>query len=142
MDIRDALDLAYSKGLDLVEVAPDVNPPVCKIMDYGRYKYEQQKKARDAKRKQASTSEMKEIQMSVGMGEHDYGFKLRHLREFLEGKKRVRVFIKLPGRIGEHPDLVDRFVRKLISGVEDIGILEQGPIFEGKMISAIFAPRR
>jgi translation initiation factor IF-3 len=142
MGLREALQLAYGKGLDLVEVAPDVDPPVCKIMDYGRYKYEQQRKAKDARKKQASASEIKEMQMKVGIGEHDYGFKIRQLREFLEGRKRARVFIKVPGRLGEHPELVDKFVKRIISELEDIGVLEQGPVFEEKMVSITFAPRK
>ena len=131
-----AFDIARDRNLDLVEVSPNANPPVCKLMDYGRFKYEQAKKENEA-RKNQKTITLKDIRLSPRTDEHDIDVKTRKILEFLADGDRVRVSIKFRGAEMRHPDIG----RKLLDGIADvlkgIGVIERTPVMEGKMMSMI-----
>jgi translation initiation factor IF-3 len=131
-----ALDIARERNLDLVEVSPNANPPVCKLMDYGRYKYEQAKKENEA-RKNQKTVTLKEIRLSPRTDDHDIDVKTRKIQEFLADGDRVRVSIKFRGAEMRHPDIG----RKLLDGIAEVlkgmAVIERTPVMEGKMMSMI-----
>jgi translation initiation factor IF-3 len=141
METRDALALAEQKGLDLVEVAPTARPPVCRIMDYGRYRYEQSKKARKA-RQTAHTVKIKTIKFRPKTDDHDYQFKKKHIEQFLEAGNKVKVIMQFRGREISHLDLGLEFLQHLIEEVSEFGTPESHPQREGKLISFIIAPRK
>ena len=139
-----ALDKAISAArevqLDLVEVAPNVKPPVCRIMDYSKYKYEQEKKDRQAKKKQ-HVVHIKEIKISPKIQEHDYQTKLNHLRRFLERKDRAKVTMFFRGREMAHVDIGRGIIDRLIKDLVDIGEPEERAKQEGKLLIIRFKPR-
>jgi len=141
MPLKEALALAEERGLDLIEIAPNAKPPVCKIADYGRFKYEMKKKAKEAKKKQ-KTIEVKELKMRVGIEEHDYQVKLKQLREFLEEGNKVKLRIIFRGRENIRPELGEKLVQRFAQDVEDVGALERKPNKEGRFMIAIFAPKK
>ncbi|MEE8423448.1 MAG: translation initiation factor IF-3 [Thermodesulfobacteriota bacterium] len=133
-------DEAYSKaqeeGLDLVEIAPTAAPPVCKIMDYGKYKYILSKKAHQAKKKQ-SIIHMKEIKLRPRTDKHDIEFKVKHIRKFLEEGNKVKILIFFRGREIQHPYLGEEILNKVAAEVEDVGVVEQKPRLEGRKMSMV-----
>lgn len=133
-------DEAYSKaqeeGLDLVEIAPTATPPVCKIMDYGKYKYILSKKAHEAKKKQ-SVIHMKEIKLRPRTDKHDVEFKVKHIRKFLEEGNKVKILIFFRGREIKHPYLGEEILNKVAAEVEDVGVVEQKPRLEGRKMSMV-----
>ncbi len=135
-----ALSAAKDFGLDLVEVSPNANPPVCKIMDYGRYKYEQDKKQQEAKKKQ-STFQLKEIKVRPKTGDHDLDVKLGHIRRFLEKKDKVKVTLIFRGREITLTDLGIEVLEKVAEETSDIAVVEQKPKFEGRTMVMILAPK-
>jgi translation initiation factor IF-3 len=135
-----ALALAGDHGLDLVEVSPNANPPVCKIMDYGRYKYEQTKKKQEAKKKQ-TTFQVKEIKVRPKTGEHDLQTKLGHIRKFIEKKDKVKVTVMFRGREITLSALGHELLQKIAVDVEEIAVVEQSPKFEGRTMMMILAPK-
>jgi translation initiation factor IF-3 len=141
MDTRDALALAEEKGLDLVEVAPMARPPVCRIMDYGKYRYEQSKKARKA-RQTAHTTKIKTIKFRPKTDDHDYQFKKKHIQQFLEAGNKVKVIMQFRGREISHLDLGLEFLQVLIQEVSEWGSPESMPQREGRLITFIIAPRK
>lgn len=140
LPIRDALKKAEELGYDLVEIAPTAKPPVCRIMDYGKYKYEEAKKTRLARKKQ-HTVDMKEIQLRPRTDDHDYGFKLRHAREFLAEGDRVKVVINFRGREVVHQEFGFEMAKRVENDLADIGMVEQRAKLEGKSITLILLPR-
>jgi translation initiation factor IF-3 len=141
LDTIEAVTMAEDKGLDLVEVAPTARPPVCKIMDYGKFKYEQAKKAKKAK--QAShTVKVKTIQFRPKTDEHDYQFKKKHIISFLEAGNKVKVVMRFRGREITHLDLAMEFLRHLIREVEEFGTPESQPQREGRLITFVIAPKK
>ena len=141
LDTAEALSIAEGKGLDLVEVAPTARPPVCRIMDYGRYKYEQSKKAR--KSRQASHSmKVKTIKFRPKTDDHDYNFKKKHIISFLQTGNKVKVIMQFRGREITHLDLGLEFLKHLIVEVEEYGTPESMPMREGRFVSFILAPRK
>lgn len=136
-----ALEIAASRGLDLVEVAANVRPPVCRIMDYGKYLYEQSKKAKAAKKKQ-HVIQLKEIRMRPKTEEHDYQFKLRHIRDFLVEGCKVKATVVFRGREMTHKDYGQRVLERLITDLSDIAETEAAPKFEGRNLSAMFQLKR
>ncbi|HHJ64326.1 MAG TPA: translation initiation factor IF-3 [Aquifex aeolicus] len=141
--LQEALTLAEEKGLDLVEIAPQAKPPVCKIMDYGKFKYELKKKEREARRKQKEHAiEVKDIRMKVRIDEHDLRVKLKHMREFLEDGDKVRVRIRFRGRENVHPELGDRLFRRIVEELKDVGDVEVQPKREGPFLVFTLAPKR
>jgi translation initiation factor IF-3 len=141
LDTAEALAIAEDRGLDLVEVAPAARPPVCKIMDYGKFKYEQAKKARKAK--QAShTVKVKTIQFRPKTDEHDYDFKKKHIITFLQDGNKVKVVMRFRGREISHVDLALEFLRHLVGELQEYGTPESDPQREGRLIIFVMAPKR
>lgn len=134
-----ARQLAEEEGLDLVEISPTAKPPVCKIMDYGKYKYEQEKKRREAKKHQ-SVVQLKEVKLRPATDKHDLEVKLKHIRRFLEEGNKAKITVKFRGREMAHKDLGMAMLKKVIEEVGLLGKVDQTPSFEGKMLSAVLAP--
>jgi translation initiation factor IF-3 len=132
----EALKLAEEAGLDLVEVAPTAAPPVCRIMDYSRYKYEQEKREKEARRKQ-KVIHIKEIRMGPKIGEHDYQFKLKALQEFLKRGDKVKVSMMFRGREMSHMDLGRKILDRLSSEISAVGEIEEAPRSEGRFINMV-----
>ena len=141
MSTRDALILAEEQGLDLVEVAPNADPPVCKIMDFGKYKYLQKKKMHEAK-KRAHIGSMKEVRLHLKIDKHDLEFKIRKVRELLEDLHRVQVVMFLRGRERKHTDLGIETLNKVWEAVQDVAKLERAPTAEGNRITMLVSPTR
>ncbi len=140
LNSREAQRIANDKGLDLVEISPTARPPVCRIMDYGKYKYEEAKKARTARKKQ-HTVDMKEIQLRPRTDDHDYGFKLRHAREFLTEGDRVKVVINFRGREVVHQEFGFEMAKRVENDLADLAMVEQRAKLEGKSITLILLPK-
>ena len=141
MDTRDAIRAAREKGMDLVEVAPGADPPVCRIIDYGRFQYEAKKKANEAKKKQVVIV-VKEVKFRPGTDEHDYSYRMKHAREWLQEGDKVKATIWFRGREMTHRELGARILEKLAHDLEDIGEVEIAPRMEGNQLFTIFQPRR
>ena len=139
--VEDALRLAEEAGLDLVEVAPDARPPVCKLMDYGKFKYESAMKARDARRNQANT-QLKEIQFRPKIDEHDYATKMGHVKRFLEGGDKVKCIVRFRGREQSRPELGIRLLQRVAEETEDLGNIESHPRQDGRNMVMVLAPTR
>ncbi|MFH0730817.1 MAG: translation initiation factor IF-3 [Pseudomonadota bacterium] len=139
--IHQALAAAGDFGLDLVEVSPNANPPVCKIMDYGRYKYEQTKKLQEAKKKQ-STSQLKEIKVRPKTSDHDLQTKIGHIRKFIAKKDRVKVTVVFRGREISIAQFGRDLLKKVAEETEDVTTIEQLPKFEGKTMIMILSPKQ
>ena len=140
LSTRDALKLAESKGYDLVEVSPDTAPPVCKIMDYGKYKYEQSKKAKTTKKK-IHSFHLKEMRMRPKIEEHDYDFKCKHVREFLIQGNKVKVFVEFRGRERSHTEFGQRLMERLLTDLQDVGAVIQKPNMEGRNLTMTIVPK-
>jgi len=137
---QEALKAAVEFGLDLVEVSPNANPPVCKIMDYGKYKYELTKKLQEAKKKQSSF-QLKEIKIRPKTGDHDLQVKIGHIRKFLEKKDKVRVTVIFRGREITLSDRGRELLGQVAETVSDISAVEQFPRFEGRTMIMVLAPK-
>jgi len=135
-----ALATAGDFGLDLVEISPNANPPVCKIMDYGRYKYEQTKKKQEAKKKQ-STFQVKEIKIRPKTGEHDLKIKIGHIKKFIGKKDKVKVTVIFRGREISLSELGRNLLEKIATEIDDIAVVEQYPKFEGRTMMMILSPK-
>lgn len=139
MSVSAALKLAEEAGLDLVEVSPNAAPPVCKILDYGKYKYEQQKKASEA-RKNQKIVDIKEIKIRPGIEDHDYGVKMKNARRFLEDGDKVKVTMRFRGREMAHQDIGMDLLKRMREELSDIGKIESEPRLEGRQIMMVIAP--
>lgn len=137
---HEALRLAEERGLDLVEISPRAFPPVCKIMDYGKYKYEEAKKKQQA-RKRASTVETKEIKFRPKTEEHDMAFKVKHVRRFLEGGNKVRLAVVFRGREITHPQTGMNVLNRVVEMCSDIASVEATPNMEGRRMIMVIAPK-
>ena len=140
LTIDEAIAAANERGLDLVEVAPLARPPVVKIMDYGKFKFEQAKAARAAKKKQ-HVIHLKEVKYRPGIDEHDFDFKTRHAREFLEDGNKVKVTMMYRGRQMAHIELGREVLDRVAQELKDIGKIEQEPKLEGRNMSMVLAPK-
>jgi len=140
LPVREALSLAQSKGLDLVEVSPTARPPVCRIMDYGKFKYEQNLRARKA-RKNQHQMQLKEVKMRPKIEDHDYAFKLRHARTFLEERDKVKLTVTFRGREIAHQDLGHKLIQKAIAALIDVSTVESPPRSEGRTLTAVLMPK-
>ncbi|MEE9517034.1 MAG: translation initiation factor IF-3 [Candidatus Adiutricales bacterium] len=138
--IEEALKAAEEVGLDLVEVAPNSDPPVCRIMDFGKYKYEQSKKLQESKKK-ATVILVKEVKIRPKTEEHDYQFKLRNIRKFLGQKNKTKVSLMFRGREIAYANLARGLLERIIQDVEDVGVVEQMPKLEGRNMTMILAPK-
>jgi translation initiation factor IF-3 len=141
MPVGDALAKAAEASFDLVEVAPTANPPVCRIMDYGKYKYEQAKREREAHRK-SKTSELKGMRLSPKIGEHDLRTKTRAVSSFLKDGDKVRVSMWFRGREMAHPQVGEQILRRMAQELADVGVVERYPLMEGRNMIMILAPKR
>lgn len=141
MDTRDAIQEARNRGIDLVEIAPNAKPPVCKLIDYGKFMYEQKKKAHEAKKKQV-TVQVKEIKFRPGTDDHDYGYRMKNARGWLEDGDKVRAAIAFRGREMTHRELGAKILAKLTKDLADLGEVEVAPKMEGYQMFTIFAPTK
>ena len=141
MPLSEALDLAKGVALDLVEVSPNADPPVCRIMDFGKFVFEQNKKAQSAKRKQKQVH-VKEIKFRPGTDEGDYQVKLRKLREFLEIGDKAKVTLRFRGREMAHQDLGAKLLARVRDDLEELGTVEQMPQLEGRQMIMIIGPKK
>jgi translation initiation factor IF-3 len=135
----EALTIAREADMDLVEVAPDERPPVCRIMDYGKFKYEQNKRKKDGAK--THQQQLKEIRLRPRTGDHDIDFKLKQARGFLGDRDKVKISVTFKGRENVHQELGRALIQNVISKLEDIAKVEKMPMFEGKTLTAVLAPR-
>jgi len=140
LPIKKALDIGAQEGLDLVEVSPHVDPPVCKIMDYGKHRYKQSKKLHGAKKKQ-KLIHVKEVKMTPKTEEHDYQFKLRHIKRFLASGDKAKVVIVFKGRQMVHSHLGRKILDRVIEDLKDISTVEQEPKSEGQNMTMVLMPK-
>jgi len=140
LPIDEAIAAAEGHGLDLVEVSPNAEPPVCKILDYGKYKYEEQKKRNEAKKKQKVIA-IKEIKMRPGIDTHDYEVKMKAARKFLDNGDKVKVTIRFRGREMAHQDLGLKVLERMRDELEEMVKVEQMPKSEGRMMTMVLAPK-
>lgn len=139
MQIDDALAASDNEGLDLVEVSPTASPPVCRIMDYGKYKYEQKKKANEAKKSQHMTV-LKEVKFRPSTSIHDFDFKLNNVKRFLKEGNKAKVTITFRGRQIAYPDRGRKILGRIAEATQEEGVVEQHPKFEGRNMTMIIAP--
>jgi translation initiation factor IF-3 len=137
---REALDIARSKGLDLIEVSPTASPPVCRIMDWGKFKYDEAKKRKEATKK-SKTTEIKGIRIRPGTGEHDLSFKLRDAQRFLQEGDKVQVTVIFRSREASHPEIARAQLQRLVEGTSDFAVVEQSPTMEGRRMTMLLAPK-
>ena len=140
VNTQDALLKAESSGLDLVEVAGQSSPPVCRIMDYSKYKYEQEKKEKEA-RKHQKTVHLKEIKMKPNIEEHDYQVKLHHMKRFLERGDKAKLTMTFRGREMSHMSIGKKIMDRIVTDLSEVGEVEKGPMMEGRNIMIHFMPR-
>ena len=141
MSSDEALKIADSKGLDLVLIAPDAKPPVCKIMDYGKFRYQQEKKQKEAKKKQKQI-EIKEIKLSVKIASNDINYKVKHAKEFLEENRHVRFRVFLRGREGSEPQAGFEVLNRVDAMLEDVGNVERDYKVEGRYVNMLVTPKK
>ena len=139
LQIKKAIEIAKSEGLDLIEISPNANPPVCKIMDVGKYKYDQQKKASKAKKNQKKV-ELKEIKLRPVTEVHDYTFKIKNAQKFLAKGDKVKFTIKFKGRELQHVNLGNQLMDKIKVDMENVGKIELQPKFDGKQMIMVVQP--
>ncbi|HEX8275355.1 MAG TPA: translation initiation factor IF-3 [Longimicrobiaceae bacterium] len=139
LPIERALEIAEEQGLDLVEVAPLARPPVCRIMDYGKFKYEEQRKAREARKKQHHV-QIKEVKMRPGIEDHDFDFKTKHARRFLEEGNKVKLTMMFRGRQMAHPEHGRQVLDKVSGMLADIAKIEMHPQMEGRSMTMVLTP--
>lgn len=140
MNLQDALDAAREEGLDLVEVAPNADPPVCKIMDYGKFRYQQSKRSQEAKKKQ-TVIQVKEVKLRPKTDEHDIQTKLRHIRRFLAQKDKAKVTVIFRGREIAFRDRGEMVLQKVLEELKDEVVVEMPPKMEGRNLVMILAPK-
>ena len=137
---EEGVEIAFEAGLDLVEVSPNADPPVCKVLDYGKYKYEAQKKANEARKKQ-KVIDVKEIKMRPGIDEHDYQVKMRSVRRFLDEGDKVKMTIRFRGREMAHQELGMKVLDRVREDVDELAKVEQFPKSEGRLMTMVIAPK-
>ena len=135
-----ALEMASEVGLDLVEISPNATPPVCKIMDFGKFKYEQQKREAEARKKQ-KIIEVKEVKFRPNTDQHDYDVKMRNVMKFLESGDKVKVTLRFRGREMAHQDIGAELLHRVAADIEDVGKVENMPKMEGRQMIMMIAPR-
>ena len=140
LPIAEALDAASQRGLDLVEVAPDATPPVCRIMDFGKYKYLQARRQKEARKKQ-TIIQVKEVKMGPKTDLHDFEFKAKHVRRFLGEGHKAKVTVRFRGREMAHTQLGWKMLQKMTEALADIAVIEHHPRMEGRMLTMILSPK-
>ena len=139
LPLKKAIEVAKEEGLDLIEISPNATPPVCKIMDMGKYKYDLQKKANNAKKKQKIVS-LKELKLRPGTEIHDYNFKLKNAKKFLSKGDKVKFTVRFKGREMQHIELGKDLMNRIIEDTKDVGKIETHPKFEGRQMIMIIQP--
>ena len=139
LPIERAMEIAEEQGLDLVEVAPLARPPVCRIMDYGKFKYEEQRQAREARKKQHHV-QLKEVKMRPGIEEHDFDFKVRHAKRFLEEGNKVKLTMMFRGRQMAHPEYGRKVLDRVFQELQEVSKVEAHPMLEGRSMVMVLAP--
>ena len=139
LSVHEALKMAEEQGVDLVEVAPNANPPVCRLMDFGKYKYELKKQA-GAKRQKVQL--VKEVKFRPNIGEHDLDVKVNHIREFLQDGDKVKIRIFFRGREITHSELGKGLADKILARISDVGAIDSPPKFEGKNLITVISPKK
>ena len=140
LTVREAMQRAFAVGLDLVEISPNADPPVCKILDFGKFKYEQQKKRNEAKKKQ-KVIEIKEIKVRPNIDENDYQVKMRAMKSFIEEGDKVKVTLRFRGREMAHQELGYQLLNRVRDDTSKLAKVEQEPRFEGRQVVMVLAPR-
>ena len=140
MTSTEALEIANDRGFDLVEIAPDADPPVCKLMDYGKFKYEKRRKEKEAKKKQ-HVIHVKEVRFRPMIEEHDFQTKIKKAKKFLEAKNKLKITVMFRGREMTHLEYGDMLMDKIKAELEDISIIASHPSREGRFITAFFMPK-
>jgi translation initiation factor IF-3 len=140
MPTQQALDLSRQRELDLVEVAPDAAPPVCRIMDFGKYKYTQARRQKEARKKQTVVL-VKEVKMGPKTEKHDFDFKVKHVRRFLEEGHKAKVTVRFKGREMAHTELGWKMLQKMVDAVNDLANVENNPRMEGRMLHIMLSPK-
>ena len=140
MSAEEGRTLARQNGLDLVAVSPNSRPPVCRIMDFGKYKYTQARRQKEARKKQ-TTIQIKEVKMGPKTEKHDFDFKVRHVRRFLEEGHKAKVTVRFKGREMAHTELGWKMLQKMVEAVQDIASVENNPRMEGRMLHIMLTPR-
>jgi len=140
LPIAQALELARQREMDLVEVAAEAQPPVCRIMDFGKYKYMQARRQKDARKKQ-TIIQVKEVKLGPKTDTHDFDFKAKHVRRFLEEGNKAKVTVRFKGREMAHTELGWKMLNKMVEGMQDIAVIENHPRMEGRMLSMILSPK-
>ena len=138
--ITEARAYAEERGLDLVEVAPEADPPVCRLMDYAKYRYQEEQKAKQSRKSRTQVS-LKEVRLRPKIGAHDYDWKKRRLAQFLEGRSKVKLVVLFRGREREHPERGRALLERLADDVTELGQVEAAPVFEGRSMTMVLAPR-
>jgi translation initiation factor IF-3 len=141
MKPAEALEIAQEKDLDLVLVSDKADPPVCRIIDYGKYKFEQEKKAREARKKQ-HTSDVKEVKMRYKIGEHDYQVRLNQAQRFLKSGDKVKATVMFRGREIQHTDLAETLLKQLATDLQEMAEVQQAPKREGRNMIMLLAPKK
>ena len=140
MTVREGMALAEEAGLDLVEISPNAEPPVCKVLDYGKYKYELQKKAAEARKKQ-KVIEIKEIKLRPNIDDHDFGIKMKNAKAFLTEGDKVKITLRFRGREMAHQDIAQAVLKRVREELALVGKVESEPGFEGRQIVMVLAAR-
>jgi len=141
MPLKEALAVAAKAGLDLVEISPTASPPVCRIMDYGKFRYQQSKKIQDA-RKSQTTIQIKEIRLRPKTEEHDLEVKIRHIKKFLQQNDKVKITMMFRGREITYADLGKKVMEKLRDALLDVGVIEMQPRLEGRSMIMVIVPKK
>lgn len=142
LPIEEALAAAQQRNLDLVEISPNADPPVVKIMDFGKYRYEQQKKVKEQRKKQARQGELKEVRFRPNTDDHDYAFKMKHAREFLEQGNKVKAWVQFRGRDIIYKDRGAAVLSRFIEDLSDIAKVDQAPQMEGRRMTIMLTPEK
>jgi translation initiation factor IF-3 len=140
LPIAQALDLARQRDMDLVEVAGEAVPPVCRIMDFGKYKYLQSRRQKDARKKQ-TVIQVKEVKLGPKTDTHDFEFKAKHVRRFLDEGNKAKVTVRFKGREMAHTDLGWKMLNRMVEMMSDVAVIENHPRMEGRMLSMILSPK-
>ena len=138
--IKEAMKLAEAAGLDLVEISPNAEPPVCRIMDFGKYRYDEGQKKKQAKKNQTKTV-IKEVKFHVNVGDNDYNVKMRNIRTFLAEGSKIKLTLQFRGRENAHKELGDEVVARVIADLADVAVVEQQPKQMGRILSGMLAPK-
>ena len=140
MSLRDALKLSEERGLDLVEISPNAEPPVCRIMDYGKFKYEEGQRKKQAKKSQAKNV-VKEVKFHANVDENDYQIKLRNIRGFLADGDKVKLTLQFRGRENAHREIGDEVMKRVCQDLADVAVVEQAPRLLGRAINGLLGPK-